>query len=119
MKMNRNIQNIFTAFVNVAPFLLLAATITSAVIVHFDFYIKWFIYLGDILGYSIFTNLVFLKIYHRKSFCNPTKIAVYGLIAMNIVSIITRGTQYYNTMYDILIGFIVFLIIIVSKVKKW
>ena len=109
-------NNAFTVFVNIAPFLLLTAAMASAVMSRFDFYGNWY---GDIFGFSIVTNLVFLRIYLRKAYCNPTKVAVYGLLLMNIIFIVIGGTQYYSTMYDIGIGIVAFIIIIITKVKKW
>ena len=53
-----------------------------------EYYNVVFKYLGDLVGYSILTNIVFIFLYFRKSFCLQTKIAVIGLLFMNVLSIV-------------------------------
>lgn len=78
-----------------------------------------FPYLGDILGYSILTNIVFIFLYFRKSFCVPVKVAVLGLLGMNMVSIIFKGFgATYNGMYDFYITLFIVLVSLLT-LKKW
>ncbi len=99
---------------------MIAASGILAYISTTEFYHSSFKYLGDLIGYSIITNLVFLKVYQRKAYCNPTKAAVYGLLLMNIISILVKSDilqgRYW---YDIAISLVIFLIIVIRLVKRW
>ena len=106
-------------FVAIIPFIMVAVTFLCAVFSSWGFYSKLFVYLPDLLGYSILTNIVFLYHYSFRKYCNPTKICVAGLLIMNVVSMLTKGTQYYNIMNDIWITGIIVFILIVFKVKRW
>ena len=106
-------------FVSVLPFVMLGITLATAIASSMDFYTKVFKYLPDSIGYSIATNIVFLYHYSFNKYCNPTRVAVIGLLLMNVVSLATKGTEYYNTLHDIYIGGAVMLVLIVLYVKRW
>lgn len=115
----KRVNKIFNWLVSVAPFLMLYATFATAVVSSLDWYLGIYKYLPDSIGYSILTNLVFIKYYFRKAYCNPTKVAVVGLLVMNLLSIVTKGLDFYNSMYDIVIGFFAIVTIIIFKIKRW
>ena len=83
-----------------------------------EYYNVVFKYLGDLVGYSILTNIVFIFLYFRKSFCLQTKIAVLGLLFMNVLSIVFNYNEvFYNGLYDLWITLIILLIIFISILK--
>lgn len=105
-------------FVNIAPFVMLVITGLSGLFSSLGWYSVFFNYLPDLLGYSIFTNLIMLRVYNAKTYCHTTRLAVYGLIAMNLTSLITIDTKYYNPLYDVFITLVIFGIIYFLKFKN-
>jgi len=106
-------------FASIAPFVMLGATVFCAIFSGFEFYKLIIDYLSNIVGYSIYTNLVFLYHYNFNKYCNVTRAAVWGLLVMNVVSIATQNSEYYNIYNDIYIGLIVLIVMIIFKVKRW
>jgi hypothetical protein len=108
--------------ITIIPFLMLFVTALSGVFSSYEFYKKIQPFLGDSIGYSITTNIVFIFLYFRKSFCYQTKIAVLGLLIMNIISLIFSASEtwIYNKMYDIWLSLIIFAIIVLNmfNIKK-
>ena len=105
--------------VGFTPFIMLGVTLLSSICYQFDFYSKIFTYLPDILGYSIFTNVVFLYHFSFNKYCNPTRAAVWGLLVMNVVSISTKNTEYYSSLYDIYIISATIITMMIFKFKRW
>lgn len=103
----------------VLPFVMLIATAVSAYLSSQDIYLKIFPYLPDSIGYSLATGLMAIKIYWKRHYCFGTKVAVGGLITMNLVSLITKGTEYYNIEHDIWITAIVLIVAVVSIWFRW
>lgn len=108
----------YRKFVDIAPFIMLFATAILGVFAYFESYSVLFKYLSDVLGYSLFTNVIMLRIYRSKRYCDTTRIAVYGLIAMNLVSLITLDTIYYNRLNDVYITIVVSVVVLHSIKKK-
>ncbi len=120
MKMTGMANKLFTKFVNITPFFLVILSGVFAYASNQGWYSEYYRYLGDMVGYSIITNLVFLKHYNRKEFCNPTKVCVYGLLFMNIVNLLVNsGIIMGRFWYDIAISFLVILILITGYIKRW
>ena len=112
----------YKKFLNTAPFIMVLITGITSVVSSIGWYHKAFVYLPDLLGYSILTNLIFLRIYKSNKYCHSTRVAVYGLITMNVVSILTKKTIYYNSLHDLYISFVVIAIIVYTKkpkLRKW
>ena len=100
------------------PFFMLFITATSAYCSYLDYYNNIFIYLGDLFGYSITTNIVFVFLYFRKSFCIQTKIAVLSLLLMNVISVIfAHNNIIYNGVYDLWITMITLIMIMMTILK--
>ncbi len=113
-------SNFFTKFINIVPFVMIIASGAFAYISQSGFYHNIFKYLPDSIGYSIITNLVFLKHYHRKAYCNPTKASVYGLLIMNVVSLLVKSKAIEGSnWYDIAITAVVIGIILIGYLKRW
>ena len=99
-----------------APFIILGYNTIFAVGSYFGFYKYWLDYfLGDLFGYSVFTNLFMLTVYMNKKYCAATKICVIGLIALNLSSIIYKVCNINGLVYDIYLLVIVSLVLIIKK----
>ncbi len=115
-----NYNKHFTSLINVIPFIMIILSCAMAYISSTGFYHSAFKYLPDSIGYSVITNLVFLKHFQRKAYCNPTKACVYGLLLMNIVSLLVKSKLIIGSnWYDISITFIVLGIILIGYIKRW
>jgi len=116
MEINKTLNSI----VNKIPFVMITTSGIFAYISHLGFYKEIYHFLGDIIGYSIITNIVFIKHYHREAFCNPTKASVYGLLLMNVVNLIVLSELIQGRYwYDIVITFAVLGIILIGYLKRW
>jgi len=113
------VKRIFNKLVNIAPILMVGVTFLTGILSRFDFYSGIYPYLGDTLGYSLLTDLIFVKYYFRTRFCNPTKIAVVGLISMNLITLLTINTEHYQSLSDIYVSGIVLILVGVYKLKRW
>jgi len=97
---------------------MLFVSALSGVFSSYEFYKYVEIYLGDIIGYSIITNIVFIFLYFRKSFCKQVKMAVIGLSAMNVISIIFAQSGWvYDKIYDLWISLIILVFIIFNTIN--
>ena len=121
-----NIKKPFKTVVEILPIVMLLVTAVTAYISSIGWYSTIFAFLPDILGYSVFTNVVFIFIYFRRSFCIPTKLSVLGLLAMNVLSISlkayelkTGNIEHYNQIYDVYITLIVFVVALFFKFKRF
>lgn len=101
------------------PFLMLGVTLLSAVLSHFDFYVPLEVYLSDLVGYSVLTNLFMLAVYHNSRYCLSTILSVYALLLMNIINMVLHGANLYSQIYDfyitVLISLVVFTVILTNK----
>lgn len=100
-----------------APLFLLFMSLVFTVLKYYDIYLDIFKYLGDLLGYSIVTNLFMLSVYMNKKYCTSTKISVIGLIALNVFNIIYLMFGVNGVVYDFFIILIIILISIIYKYK--
>ncbi len=102
----------------IIPFIMLFLTGLSGLVYETDWYNNNFMYLGDAVGYSILTNLGFLLIYTRKSFCVQTKIAVFGLLVMNVISLMFIHNDWlYDKIYDLWITIFLTIVITLTLIK--
>lgn len=101
----------FFAFTNWIPFIMVGLTALSAGMWVFDFYSSQvYRILSHTMGYSLLTNLVFLRLFWRRHYCNPTKASVLGLIAMNLFGLLWPKPEYY-VWFDIIVAIIVLFIL--------
>lgn len=98
-----------------APFIILAYSLIFSVCSYFEFYFEWYIYLPDLLGYSVFTNLFMLSVYMNKKYCASTKICVIGLILLNVFNLFYNLSSINGVIYDIYLMIIIFIILIIKK----
>lgn len=112
------LRKILSPVVGAMPFFMLVVTMGSAVVSSTGFYHKSFYALPDSVGYSIATGIVFLYHYSFNKYCTATRVAVVALILMNVLSLATKKTDYYNTMHDIYIGGFVIVVAVILRFKK-
>ena len=102
---------------NKTPFILLGFSLLFSICSYFEWYFIAFKYLGDLIGYSLFTNIFMFFYYNRKAFCTSTKIAVLGLISLNIFNLLYLYLDINGGLYDLLIIAITFFVLIYLKIK--
>lgn len=112
------LKKTFQLIINIAPFVMLFASAITGAMSSMSFYSSVFVYLPDSIGYSILTDLIMVKLYFRPSYCSPTKMAVIGLILMNLLSIVFKGSAAYNPIYDMYIVIACLCVIVALKFFK-
>lgn len=116
-------------FIMWMPFIMLVITMISVVCSQYDWYNttdinKVFMFVGNITGYSIATNLFFLWVAYVLRFCTFSKIAIWTLLLsnfLNIVYIATNFSQTMSIMIDMIelgLGFILALLYIAKPNKN-
>lgn len=106
--------------ITLVPFVMLFLSLMSGIFSSTDWYRVIAPYLGDTVGFSMLTNLVFMFIYFRRSFCDETKIAVSGLMVMSVLGLVLKLTGLpYNYTYDMVICSIVSTLCLIMLYKRW
>mgnify|MGYP003644646418 FL=1 len=121
---------------NKAPFILLFFNIVICLWHNFELYIiydgsyklfelaedssfkHYSYYFGDLIGYSIFTNIFMLSWYLNKKYCDATKICVLGLIALNMYSLISHRFDFYSEIYDLYLCASIICVIATYKLQN-
>ena len=75
-------------------------------------------YLPDVFGYSLFTNLFMTAVYCNKKYCSSIKVAVFGLITMNIFTLLGLGFGFYSIWYNIILELIILTVVVSLIIKK-
>jgi hypothetical protein len=77
---------------------------------------------GNILGYSLLTNIVFIYVFivSNRNYCWFTKLSVIALPLMNIICLFGNLVNYetYGFWYEVIICAIVFFLSILLALKK-
>lgn len=75
---------------------------------------------GNIAGYSLFTNILFVKEFWYGKYCWFTKLLPFGLIAINIINIIGEyiSDKFYNFWYVIFVLFVILTLTIIKELEK-
>lgn len=110
MRINRNI-------VSSIPIVMLAASVLSNYV---SLTIPEYFFIGDLLGYSLLTDLFMLYMVFNLRFCIPTKIAVIGLCALTMFSLLNPILNYetYAKIYDTIIVSLCILFSVIAYLKK-
>lgn len=110
MKINRNI-------VSAIPIVML---IVSGASNYIEFSTPGYFLLGDILGYSLLTDLFMIYMVFNLRFCIQTKISVIGLTCLTIVSLLNHVLNYetYAKIYDTVIISLCILFSVIAYLKK-
>lgn len=99
------------------PFILLGFSLITTILSYFNIYLEIYKYLGDLVGYSILTGVFMYSVYMNKKYCTSTKIAVLGLITLNLFNIVYNAFNINGVIYDFFIIFITLIILTVYKYK--
>lgn len=95
------------------PFLMLAYSLIYAILSYFNFYHILYNYLPDTVGYSLATNLFMYSVYMNNRYCTSIKIAVIGLIALNLLNLVYVYAGVNGAVYD------VYLIVIIMAIIRF
>ena len=98
-----------------APFVILGYSLVFSILSYFEFYRSWFVYLPDLLGYSIFTNLFMYSVYMNKRYCTATKTCVFGLMLLNFFNLMYIALDVNGLVYDIYLLIIIIAVLVVKK----
>jgi len=96
------------------PLVLLGVCCMLTAFTGFSWYNKLLVYLYQIIGFSIFTNVYFLYFSVRFRMCMYTKIAVIGLMALNVFDIINLIHPIGKELYLVYNSIIVYFFFIIS-----
>lgn len=101
-------------YIYLLPIIMLVASFLSAFI-EYNYVIA-----GNVLGYSLLTNLLFFYFFYYGDYCIFTRLAPIGLIAINIVDIIGVfiSDKFYNFWYVITIFFVILTLSMIFEIKK-
>jgi hypothetical protein len=75
---------------------------------------------GNIAGYSIVTNIVFIYIFSYSSYCWLTKLAPIGMTVINLVNIVGNyiDDKFYNFWYVITIFCVLLTLTLILEIDK-
>lgn len=75
---------------------------------------------GNIAGYSILTNLVFIYVFYYGNYCWFTRLAPFGMIAINGVNIIGNylSDKFYNFWYIVTIFCVILTLTLILEISK-
>lgn len=90
----------FKSVVMIAPFIMLGVTALATIFRAFGWYSDVYLYLSQIMGYSILTNLFFLSYGAKHKFCSYSLISILSLLFLNVSNIIAMlfglvGSKFY------------------------
>lgn len=80
-----------------------------------------YVIIGNIVGYSIFTNFVFVSYFSlNKRYCNIIRLAPVGLLIINIIDIIGYyfDSRFYDFWYVVVTSTFTFLIGLILDLKR-
>ena len=101
-------------YVYLLPIVLLVASLLS---VFFDYN---YVVVGNLVGYSIATNILFLYVFYYGKYCWFTRLSPIGLIMINIVDIVGNyiSDKFYNFWYVIAIFSVILTLTIILELDK-
>jgi hypothetical protein len=79
-----------------------------------------FVVMGNILGYSLITNIVFIYVFSYGNYCWFTKLAPFGMIALNLLNIIGYYLvdKSYIFWYVISIFCVILTLVLILEISK-
>lgn len=79
-----------------------------------------YVVVGNMAGYSIVTNIVFIYIFYYGNYCWFTRLAPFGMIAINLVNIIGNyiDDSFYNFWYIVTIFFVILTLTLILEISK-
>jgi hypothetical protein len=75
---------------------------------------------GNIAGYSIITNIIFIYVFYYGNYCWFTRLAPFGMMAINLVNIIGNylSDSFYNFWYIITIFCVILTLTLILEFSK-
>jgi hypothetical protein len=76
--------------------------------------------MGNILGYSLVTNVLFFYVFYYGNYCWFTRLSPIGLCAINVVNIIGNyiSDVFYNFWYVLVIFFVILTTTLILELNK-
>lgn len=101
-------------YVYLLPIVLLVASLLS---VFFDYN---YVVVGNLVGYSIATNILFFYVFYYGNYCWLTRLSPIGLIMINIVDIVGNyiSDKFYKFWYIITIFFVILTLTLILELDK-
>jgi hypothetical protein len=87
----------------------------------FSLYIDFnFTIMGNILGYSLVTNVLFFYVFYYGKYCWFTRLSPIGLMAINLVNIVGNymEEEFYNFWYVIVIFSVILTLTLILELDK-
>lgn len=75
-------------FIRIMPFLILGICFLLSFLVYKPWYEKAYMYLSNVVGFSLFTNCFFLYFIVRNNMCAYSLVATIGLVCLNLLNIL-------------------------------
>ena len=101
-------------YLYLVPIIMLIGTLIS------NFVIFDFVLIGNILGYSLLSNIILFHYFQRGKFCWLTRNAPLGLITINIIDILGCfiDYNYYNKIFNVGICTIILILALIFELKR-
>lgn len=79
-----------------------------------------YVIMGNLLGYSLATNVLFFYIFFYGNYCYFTRLAPIGLCLINITNIIGfyMSDKFYNFWYVVSIVFVILTLSLILEINK-
>lgn len=99
------------------PFILLASNLILVICQYLGIYNNTLYVLGNLVGYSIITNLDMFDKYNNRKYCTSTKFVILGLISLNIFDCVWWFFDVNGVVYDLFLIIIILLVLVIHKFK--
>lgn len=100
------------------PFIMLGVTMITTLIKWFESYSVIYNYLSQIIGYSILTNLFFLKFANYHRFCLYSKVSIWSLLILNLLAVLSMALGISDDVfYMIFDSILVVCMMLISTIK--
>ena len=101
-------------YIYLLPIVLLVASLLS------EFFDYNYAVLGNLVGYSIATNILFFYVFYYGKYSWFTRLSPIGLITINIVDIVGNyiSDKFYNFWYIITIFFVILTLTLILELDK-
>lgn len=101
-------------YIYLLPIIMLVADLLS-LFIDFNYTV-----MGNILGYSLVTNVLFFYVFYYGNYCWFTRLSPIGLCAINVVNIVGNyiSDKFYNFWYVLVIFFVILTTTLILELKK-
>lgn len=106
-------------FITLVPFLMLLITLITTFIRLISGYSEIYLYLSQIMGYSILTNLYMLWNAIRNKYCDYSIVSISSLLLLNVSNIIAMAFGFENNEFYILFDAILIVYLFKMALMKF